>query len=206
MQSQLILGWIEKRTGIKTRRFAAANEASSDLAAKAAKNALKTAGLKAEDIDVIIVSNNIPLICLFLLLPVLFRDKIGARNAFAFDISASCAGFLYALSAGDQFIKGGMAENALIIASEVKSRFINHSNPDTYILFGDGAGAVVLKKAKGKRQKATQIGWRRLYQSACIRTARLGDLITLPLPAWSKGRCLQHLLSTWTATGSLNML
>ncbi|MBI5042624.1 MAG: ketoacyl-ACP synthase III [Nitrospirae bacterium] len=142
-------GWIEKRTGIKTRRFAAENDASSDLAAKAAKKALKTAGVKAEDIDVIIVSTTssdmpFPATACFV------QDKIGARNAFAFDISASCAGFLYALSAGDQFIKGGLAEKVLIIASEVKSRFINPKNPDTYILFGDGAGAVVLRKTADK--------------------------------------------------------
>ena len=146
-------GWIEKRTGIITRHFAAANEASSDLAAKAAKNALKTAGVKAEDIDAIIISTTSPDMP-FPSTACFVQDKIGARNAFAFDISASCAGFLYALSAGDQFIKGGMAERALIIASEVKSRFINPKNPDTYILFGDGAGAVVLERAKGKGQKA----------------------------------------------------
>ncbi|MEK6678802.1 MAG: beta-ketoacyl-ACP synthase III [Nitrospirota bacterium] len=174
-------GWIEKRTGIKTRRFAAADEASSDLAAKAAKNALKKAGVMAEDIDVIIVSTTstdmpFPATACFV------QDKIGARNAFAFDISASCAGFLYALSAGDQFIKGGMAENALIIASEVKSRFINHSNPDTYILFGDGAGAVVLKKANGKWQKAKGKG----IISVLMHTdGTLGNLIQLPA-AWSR--------------------
>lgn len=174
-------GWIEKRTGIKTRHFAAENEASSDLAAKAAKNALKTAGLKAEDIDIIIVSTTSPDMP-FPAAACFVQDKIGARNAFAFDISASCAGFLYALSAGDQFIKGGMAENALIIASEVKSRFINHSNPDTYILFGDGAGAVALKKAKGKGQKAKGKG----IISVLMHTdGTLGNLIKLPA-AWSR--------------------
>lgn len=172
-------GWIEKRTGIKTRRFAAANEASSDLAAKAAKNALKTAGLKAEDIDVIIVSTTSPDMP-FPAAACFVQDKIGARNAFAFDISASCAGFLYALSAGDQFIKGGMAENALIIASEVKSRFINHSNPDTYILFGDGAGAIVLQKGQGAKDREQGI------ISVNMRTdGALGNLIQLPA-AWSR--------------------
>jgi 3-oxoacyl-[acyl-carrier-protein] synthase-3 len=174
-------GWIEKRTGIITRRFAAANEASSDLAAKAAKNALKTAGLKAEDIDVIIVSTTstdmpFPATACFV------QDKIGARNAFAFDISASCTGFLYALSAGDQFIKGGMAKRALIIASEVKSRFINSKNPDTYILFGDGAGAVVLKKAKGKRQRAKGGG---IISVQMHTDGSLGRLITLPAASLS---------------------
>ncbi|MFZ3089546.1 MAG: 3-oxoacyl-ACP synthase, partial [Nitrospirota bacterium] len=146
-------GWIEKRTGIITRHFAAANEASSDLAAKAAANALKTAGVKAEEIDVIIVSTTstdmpFPATACFV------QDKIGAKNAIAFDISASCAGFIYALSTGDQFIKGGKAERVLVIASEIKSRFINSKNPDTYILFGDGAGAVILNKAGGKGQGA----------------------------------------------------
>lgn len=174
-------GWIKKRTGIITRRFAAANEASSDLAAKAAKNALKTAGVKAEDIDVIIVSTTSPDMP-FPAAACFVQDKIGAKNAFAFDISASCAGFLYALSAGDQFIKGGMAERALIIASEVKSRFINSKNPDTYILFGDGAGAVVLKKAKGKGQKAKGKG----IISVLMHTdGTLGNLIKLPA-AWSR--------------------
>ncbi len=169
-------GWIEKRTGIITRRFAAADEASSDLAAKAAKNALKTAGVKAEDIDVIIVSTTSPDMP-FPAAACFVQDKIEARNAFAFDISASCAGFLYALSAGDQFIKGGMAERALIIASEVKSRFINPKNPDTYILFGDGAGAVVLKKAKGKGQKAKGKG---IISIQMHTDGSLGNLIQLP--------------------------
>lgn len=174
-------GWIEKRTGIITRRFAAANEASSDLASKAAKKALKTAGVKAEDIDIIIVSTTSPDMP-FPATACFVQDKIGARNAFAFDISASCAGFLYALSAGDQFIKGGMAESALIIASEVKSRFINPKNPDTYILFGDGAGAVVLKKANGKGQKAKGKG----IISVLMHTdGTLGNLIKLPA-AWSR--------------------
>lgn len=167
-------GWIEKRTGIITRRFAAANEASSDLAAKAAKNALKTAELKAEDIDVIIVSTTSPDMP-FPATACFVQDKIGARNAFAFDISASCAGFLYAISAGDQFIKGGMAERALIIASEVKSRFINSKNPDTYILFGDGAGAVVLKKGVGYRDKGQGIISIRMHTDGT-----LGNLIRLP--------------------------
>lgn len=174
-------GWIKKRTGIITRRFAAADEASSDLAAKAAKDALKTAGVKAEDIDLIIVSTTSPDMP-FPAAACFVQDKIGARNAFAFDISASCAGFLYALSAGDQFIKGGMAERALIIASEVKSRFINSKNPDTYILFGDGAGAVVLKKANGKGQKAKGKG----IISVLMHTdGTLGNLIKLPA-AWSR--------------------
>ena len=170
-------GWIEKRTGIITRRFAAANEASSDLAAKAAKNALKTAGVKIEEIDVIIVSTTSPDMP-FPATACFVQNKLGARNAFAFDISASCAGFLYALSAGDQFIKGGMAERALIIASEVKSRFINPRNPDTYILFGDGAGAVVLKKSKGK-------GGGGIISVQMHTDGTLGNLIQLPA-AWSR--------------------
>lgn len=172
-------GWIEKRTGIKTRRFAAEDEASSDLAAKAAENALESAGLKAEDIEVIIVSTTSPDMP-FPAAACFVQDKIGARNAFAFDISASCAGFLYALSAGDQFIKGGMAENALIIASEVKSRFINHRNPDTYILFGDGAGAVALKKGIGTSGNGQGIISVQMHTDGA-----LGNLIQLPA-AWSR--------------------
>ncbi len=174
-------GWIEKRTGIITRHFAAANEASSDLAAKAAANALKTAGVKAEEIDVIIVSTTstdmpFPATACFV------QDKIGAKNAIAFDISASCAGFIYALSTGDQFIKGGKAERVLVIASEIKSRFINSKNPDTYILFGDGAGAVILNKAGGKGQGARGKG----IISVLMHTdGTLGNLIQLPA-AWSR--------------------
>jgi 3-oxoacyl-[acyl-carrier-protein] synthase-3 len=142
------LHWIEKRTGIITRHFAADDEASSDLAAKAAISALKAAGVKAEEIDVIIVSTTssdmaFPATACFV------QHKLGAKNAIAFDISASCAGFIYAISAGDQFIKGGKAGRVLVIASEIKSRFISPKNPDTYILFGDGAGAVVLRKGQG---------------------------------------------------------
>ncbi|MBI5182512.1 MAG: ketoacyl-ACP synthase III [Nitrospirae bacterium] len=168
------LHWIRKRTGIITRHFAAPDEAASDLAVKAAINALKMAGVKAEEIDVIIVSTTSPDMP-FPATACFVQHKLVARNAFAFDISASCAGFLYALSAGDQLIKGGMAERALIIASEVKSRFINSKSPDTYILFGDGAGAVALKKGIGARGKGQGIISMQMHTDGTF-----GNLIRLP--------------------------
>ncbi len=108
--------WITTRTGIKERRIAAKNEASSDLATKAAKQALKAAGLKAADVDLIIVATVTPDMQ-FPSTATFVQNKLGANNAFCFDISAACAGFIYAIAIAQQFIARGTCKNALVIGA-----------------------------------------------------------------------------------------
>ena len=137
--------WITTRTGIKERRFAADDEASSDMALVASLRALEMAGLTASDLDMIVVGTisadmRIPACAAHL------QAKLGARAIPSFDISAACAGFLYALSTADQFIRTGAIQRALIVGVELLSRFTNFRDRNTCVLFGDGAGAVVIER------------------------------------------------------------
>lgn len=135
---------IKKRTGISERREASPDQAASDLGSEAALEALKAAGYDPGRVDYIIVSTTSP----DMFIPstaCLIQKNIGAVRAVGFDIAASCSGFLYALSIADQYIKTGSASSVLVVASEVKSRFVNPHDPSTAILFGDGAGAVLLE-------------------------------------------------------------
>jgi 3-oxoacyl-[acyl-carrier-protein] synthase III len=139
--------WITTRTGIKERHIAAKAEATSDLATKAAKEALKAAGLKATDIDLIIVATITP----DMQLPstaTFVQANLGAKNAFCFDISAACAGFIYAIAIAQQFIAGGAYKYALVIGAETLSRVTDWEDRNTCVLFGDGSGAVVLGESK----------------------------------------------------------
>lgn len=135
--------WIVERTGIHERRVAADNESTSDLATKAAQKALEDAKLSAAEIDLIIVATASPDMT-FPATACVVQDNIKAINAAAFDISAVCSGFLYALITGSQFIKTGMYRNVLVIGAETLSRFTDWSDRNTGMLFGDGAGAAVL--------------------------------------------------------------
>ncbi len=135
--------WIVSRTGIKERRIAAEGEATSDMAAAASRHALALADIDPEEIDLIIVGTvtadtPTPSCAAFV------QAKIGARNAFCFDVSAACAGSIYALSIADQFIRNGTVKTALIIGAETLSRVVDWTNRETCVLFGDGAGAIVL--------------------------------------------------------------
>ncbi|WP_036289034.1 beta-ketoacyl-ACP synthase III [Methylosinus sp. PW1] len=135
--------WIVSRTGIEERRIAAPGESTSDMAAAAAKNALELAGVDPRELDLIIVATvtgdaQTPACAAFL------QAKIGAENAFAFDVSAACAGSLYALSIADQFIKTGKVRRALVVGAETLSRVVDWTNRETCVLFGDAAGAMVL--------------------------------------------------------------
>jgi 3-oxoacyl-[acyl-carrier-protein] synthase-3 len=140
--------WITERTGIRRRHIAADREVTSDMAAAAAKNALQAAGLNAADLDMIIVgtiSGDTPMPSC----AVNVQQKIGADEIPAFDISAACAGFLYGLTIADQFIATGAANCVLVIGVELLSRILNWEDRATCVLFGDGAGAVILGPAKG---------------------------------------------------------
>ncbi len=135
--------WIQSRTGISSRYFAAPETNTSDLSARAAQKALEAAGVKAEDIDLIIVATITP----DMGLPstaCMVQDLIGATKASAFDLTAACSGFVYGMAVADQFISSGFYNHVLVIGAETLSRILDMSDRNTCVLFGDGAGAVVM--------------------------------------------------------------
>ena len=136
--------WIVERTGIRARHFAAPDVCASDLALEAAKNALQVAGVEAKDIDLIIVATSTPDM-VFPSTACILQNKLGANGGAAFDVQAVCSGFVYALSIADSMIQTGAANKALVIGSEVFSRILDFTDRTTCVLFGDGAGAVVLE-------------------------------------------------------------
>jgi 3-oxoacyl-[acyl-carrier-protein] synthase-3 len=138
--------WIVTRSGISARHYAASDESASDLAVKAAHKALEAAGLEAGQIDLIIVATSTPdFYGNFPSTACIVQDKLGIRNhGAAFDVAAVCSGFVYAMSTADAFIKAGNAKNVLVIGTEVFSRILDFSDRGTCVLFGDGAGAVVM--------------------------------------------------------------
>ena len=135
--------WIMQRTGIRQRHIVDPGVATSDLAAEAAKEAIKRAGLKPEDIDLIIVGTVTPDM-LFPSTACLVQHKIGATRAWGFDLSAACSAFTYSLTVGSQLVAAGGVKNALVIGADVMSSIIDYTDRATCVLFGDGAGAVVL--------------------------------------------------------------
>jgi 3-oxoacyl-[acyl-carrier-protein] synthase III len=136
--------WIVSRTGIRERHFAADNQDASDLALFAAQRAIATAGVNASDIDLIIVATSTPDM-IFPSTACILQDKLGIRNSVAFDVQAVCAGFVFGLATADKFIRSGSSKCALVVGAEVFSRIMNWQDRGTCVLFGDGAGAVVLK-------------------------------------------------------------
>jgi len=149
--------WITTRTGIKERRLADISEATSDLAIKAAREALLDAGMRAEDLDLIIVATITPDMP-FPAVATILQNALGAKKAACFDISAACAGFVYALSTARQFIACGTYKNALVVGAETLSRVTDWQDRGTCILFGDGAGAAVLAEVKSGGIISTYIG------------------------------------------------
>lgn len=136
--------WIVSRTGIRQRRIASASDSTSVLATKAARNALEKTNLDPGDIELIIVASASP-DHIFPASACLVQDNLGAINAGAFDLSAACTGFIFALNMAAQSIRSGALDNALVIGSETLSRFVNWEDRNTCVLFGDGAGAFVLQ-------------------------------------------------------------
>jgi 3-oxoacyl-[acyl-carrier-protein] synthase-3 len=140
--------WITERTGIKQRHVAGDGEAASDMALQAARGALESAGLRAADLDMIIVGTispdmRLPACAAFL------QKKLGVTAIPSFDVAAACAGFVYSMSIGDQFIRSGMHDNVLVVGVELLSRVLNWEDRTTCVLFGDGAGAAVLTPTDG---------------------------------------------------------
>ena len=142
--------WIITRTGIKERRIAAKDVASSDLGLEASKLAIKDAGLKPEDIDLIITATITPDMA-FPATACIIQDKIGAKNAAAFDINAACSGFIFAVIIAKQFVDTGIYKHVLVVAAEKLTSIVDWKDRSTCVLFGDGAGACVIGKSKDRR-------------------------------------------------------
>ncbi|MBP8929804.1 MAG: ketoacyl-ACP synthase III [Paracoccus sp.] len=139
--------WIRARTGIERRHFAADDQRTSDLGIMAGRAALENAGLDANEIDAVIVATSTPDLT-FPSVATMVQAGLGMRQGFAYDIQAVCAGFVYALANADAMIRAGLAERILVIGAETFSRIMDWSDRGTCVLFGDGAGAVVLEAAE----------------------------------------------------------
>lgn len=161
--------WIITRTGIRERRIARPDEATSDMAVEAAKAALKDASLTPADIDLIIVATITPDM-FFPATACLVQDKLGCRTIPAFDVSVACSGFIYGIAIADQFIRSGTYKHALVIAAEKLSSITDWSDRSTCVLFGDGAGAAVLGPVEHGGILSVSLG----------ANGKQGDLIKLP--------------------------
>ncbi|MGC2424568.1 MAG: beta-ketoacyl-ACP synthase III [Nitrospirota bacterium] len=162
--------WIVERTGIRERRIADKDVASSDLAFEAAKKALKAADMKASQLELIIVATVTPDM-LFPATACILQAKLGAKNAIAFDISAACSGFIFALATADNFIKAGAYKNALVVGTETLSKITDWTDRNTCVLFGDGAGAAII----GKSDNGSGI-----YSTHLHTNGKQGDLLFMP--------------------------
>ncbi len=162
--------WIVERTGIRERRIADKETASSDMAFEAAKKALKAAGLRPSQLDLIVVATITPDM-MFPATACILQAKLGARKAIAFDISAACSGFIFALAAADNFIKSGLYKNALVVGAETLSKITDWTDRNTCVLFGDGAGAVVIGPSEN------ECG---IYSAHLHTNGKQGDLLYIP--------------------------
>jgi len=164
--------WITTRTGIKQRRIASEGQYTSTFAAEASRRALSMAGIRAEELDLIILGTVTPDFP-FPATACIVQHEIGAVNAAAFDLSAACSGFIYGLSIADKYIRTGEAKKVLVIGAEVLSRVVDWTDRNTCILFGDGSGAAILEATEGDSGiLSTHIFsngsyWDTLYQPGC---------------------------------------
>ncbi len=136
--------WIVSRTGIRERHIAAEGQTTGDLAFEAAQRALDAAGVKGSELDMVVLGTTTPDI-IFPSTACLLQHRLGANGCIAFDINAACSGFMYALATADQFIRSGQVRTALVVGAETLSRMLDWTDRGTCVLFGDGAGAVVLQ-------------------------------------------------------------
>ncbi len=164
--------WIRERTGISCRRIADEGVYTSDLALEASKIALKEAGVSPTELDFILVATASPdqpmpnTACVL-------QAKLGAGNCGALDISAACSGFVYGLSIADQFIRSGAMKNILVVGAEILHNFVNYKDRETCILFGDGAGAALVTRAKDNEDS-------KIYSSHLHANGEISDLFVLP--------------------------
>jgi len=140
--------WIIQRTGIRQRHIAGDDETTASLGEEAARNAIASAGLEPDDIDLIVLATSTP-DNTFPATAVDIQNRLGIRHGAAFDVQAVCSGFIYALTTADLYIRGGMARRALVIGAETFSRLLDWEDRTTCVLFGDGAGAVVVEASEG---------------------------------------------------------
>jgi 3-oxoacyl-[acyl-carrier-protein] synthase-3 len=177
--------WIEKRTGIKERRIASSEEATSDLGVKAAEQAIERAGIAKVDVDLIICATLSPDYLCMPSTACVIAGKLGIHNVMAFDISAACSGFVYMLSMAKAFIESGAKKNVLLIGAEKISSVIDYTDRGTCILFGDGAGAAIIGTTENKQEAILDI-----HASA---DGRYGDFLITP-GCGSKYPCSQETL------------
>ena len=149
--------WITKRTGIKERHIAAKDEFTSDLGVKAAQKALERSGIALEDIDLVVTATISPDYFCMPSTATIIAKKLGINGATAFDITAACTGFIYALSVAKAFIESGMKKNVLIVGAEKLSAITDYTDRGTCILFGDGAGAAVISATENKEEAILDI-------------------------------------------------
>ena len=136
--------WIRERSGIQERRIIAEDQANSDLSVKAIENAFEGQDFRPDEIDLIVVATVTPDM-MFPSTACIVQDKIGAKNAWSFDLSGACSGFLYAMATGAQFVETGMCQKVLVVGTDVMSSILNFEDRTTCVLFGDGSGAVLLE-------------------------------------------------------------
>ena len=166
--------WIQERTGIRSRHIAADDQTTSSLATKAAEDALKNAGISGAELDLIILATTTP-DDTTPATAMRVQAGVGAINAFAFDVQAACSGFMYALSVADKFIKSGNVKNALVIGAETLSRIVDWTDRNTCVLFGDGAGAVILQAKEIDEESTSTEG---VLDIVLHSDGRLRDLLT----------------------------
>lgn len=164
--------WIVERTGIRRRHIAADHQITSDLALIASQRALEAAGLTATDLDMILVATTSP----DTIMPAtacILQNKLGARSVFSFDLSAACSGFVYGLAIADQFIRTGLYRHVLVVGAEVLHRYVDYTDRETCILFGDGAGAAIISRAQDDQDS-------HVLSINLHADGGLGDLLVLP--------------------------
>ena len=174
--------WIRERTGIRYRHMAAPGETASDMGAAAAQEALAHAGVDASEVDAILVATSTP-DSAFPATAVRIQAKIGATKGFAFDLAAACTGFVYGLGVADSLIRSGQARNVLVIGTEVYSRIVDWTDRGTCVLFGDGAGAVLLRAEENAGTTAD----RGILSCHMHSDGRFGDILHIEGGAGSTG-------------------
>ncbi|MDD2640071.1 MAG: ketoacyl-ACP synthase III [Arcobacteraceae bacterium] len=177
--------WITKRTGIKERRISEENEASSDLGAKAAEIAIQRAGISKEEVDLLICATVTPDYLCMPSTACLIASKLGLPNLMAFDISAACTGFVYALSIAKAFIESGMKKNVLIVGAETYTSILDYTDRGTCFIFGDGAGSAVISATDNITEAIIDVN--------CSSDGNYDDLIKTP-GGGSKHPCSQEVL------------
>jgi 3-oxoacyl-[acyl-carrier-protein] synthase-3 len=178
--------WIAQRTGIRERRIAAEGETTSDLALAAARRALDSAGLDADGIDLIVLATTTPNRT-FPATAVRVQKELGLQRGAAFDVQAVCSGFIYALATADNFLRVGQAKRALVIGAEIFSRLLDWTDRGTCVLFGDGAGAVVLEA-----RSEAEAGGRGIISTHLHSDGRLEDILYVdggPSSTGTVGKC-----------------